>query len=78
MGVQHYPAAKKVPDQFRGRVLSTEMMILTFVLSVSTYLTGVAIDQGVDPRVVMLRLGAVFMLPGSLWIGYLVWLKRRN
>ncbi|MDH3346751.1 MAG: MFS transporter [Desulfobulbaceae bacterium] len=62
---------KMVPDTFRGRVLATEMVLFTFILSLSTYFTGSAIDTGVAPREVMFYLGALFLVPGIMWSGYI-------
>jgi MFS family permease len=60
-----------VPNKFRGRVFAAEMALLTLVLSLSTYFTGLGLDHGVDPRVLTMRLALIFLLPGSLWIIYL-------
>ena len=56
-----------VPDQFRGRVFAAEMALLTFVLSLSTWFTGAALDSGLDPRTVAIRLALLFIIPGLLW-----------
>ncbi|MBU1641346.1 MAG: MFS transporter, partial [Proteobacteria bacterium] len=68
-----------VPDQFRGRVFATEMALLTLILSLSTWFTGAALDSGLSPRTVALRLALLFLLPGSIWT---LWLfvtgKRRE
>ncbi len=63
---------KRVPDQFRGRVFAAEMALLTLVLSLSTYFTGAALDHGLDPRLVLLRLATMFLLPGTLWMVYVM------
>lgn len=60
-----------VPDQFRGRVFAAEMALLTFILSLSTYLTGMALDRGIDPRTITVWLALLFLLPGSFWTVYL-------
>ena len=60
-----------VPDQFRGRVFAAEMALLTLVLSLSTYFTGLGLDHGVDPRLLTMRLALVFLLPGTFWTIYL-------
>ena len=60
-----------VPDQFRGRVFAAEMALLTLILSLSTYFTGLGLDHGVDPRLLTLRLAIIFLLPGSFWMAYL-------
>ena len=61
---------RMVPDRFRGRVFAAEMALLTLVLSLSTYFTGAALDAGVGPRTVMIRLALIFLIPGILWTGY--------
>lgn len=60
-----------VPDQFRGRVFAAEMALLTLVLSLSTYFTGLGLDHGVDPRLLTIRLALIFLLPGTFWVIYL-------
>jgi MFS family permease len=60
-----------VPDQFRGRVFAAEMALLTLVLSLSTYFTGLGLDHGVDPRVLTMRLALVFVVPGTIWTVYI-------
>ena len=66
-----------VPDQFRGRVFATEMALLTLILSLSTYFTGLGLDHGVDPRLITMRLGIIFLLPGIFWITY-IWLNKKS
>ncbi|MFH1215834.1 MAG: MFS transporter [Pseudomonadota bacterium] len=61
---------KIVEDKFRGRVFAAEMAILTLILSFSTYFTGAAIDHGVNPRVVVIRLALLFLVPGLVWTIY--------
>ena len=60
-----------VPDQFRGRVFAAEMALLTLVLSLSTYFTGLGLDHGIDPRVLTMRLALVFLVPGTFWTVYI-------
>ena len=61
---------RTVPDQFRGRVFAAEMALVTFVLSLSTYFTGHALDLGMDPRHIAALLAALFLMPGTLWLVY--------
>jgi len=56
-----------VPDAFRGRVFAAEMALLTLVLSLSTYLTGLFLDAGQSPRTVAAGLALLFLLPGTFW-----------
>jgi MFS family permease len=60
-----------VPDSYRGRVFAAEMALLTLILSLSTYFTGLGLDNGVDPRLITMRLALLFLLPGTFWIVYL-------
>lgn len=69
---------KIVPDEFRGRVFAFEMTLLTFVMSLSTYFTGLGLDQGLPPRLLAVILALVFLLPGSFWIVYLRLNKRQG
>ena len=66
-----------VPDQFRGRVFAAEMALLTLILSLSTYFTGLGLDHGVDPRLLTLWLALIFLLPGTFWVIYLRLNKKR-
>ncbi len=59
---------QQVPDQYRGRVFAAEMALLTLVLSLSTYFTGLGLENGTDPRVLAQRLALLFLVPGSLWM----------
>jgi hypothetical protein len=56
---------------FRGRVFAAEMGFLTLVLSLSTWITGVALDAGCNPRAIVLVLAFLFLLPGLSWLYYL-------
>lgn len=62
---------KIVPDEFRGRVFAAEMALLTLILSLSTYFTGLGLEHGTDPRLLAIRLAILFLLPGTFWIVYL-------
>ncbi len=61
-----------VDYRFRGRVFAAEMGLLTLILSISTWLTGVALDHGFDPGMIVVGLALLFVLPGSCWIFYLI------
>ncbi len=62
---------RRVEDRFRGRLFSAEMTLLTLVLSLSTWLTGAAMDMGIDPRTIVMVLALLFLLPGIGWSAYL-------
>jgi hypothetical protein len=57
-----------VPDRFRGRVFAAEWALVTLSMSVSSYLTGRAIDAGHDPRALARFLGLAFLGPGLVWV----------
>jgi MFS family permease len=68
----------EVPDRFRGRVFSAELALTTLVVSISSYMTAFELDHaGRSPRVLSFALGAIFCLPGMLWLGFLRTWDRR-
>lgn len=59
----------EVPDQFRGRVFSAELALMTLTLSASSYWTAFELDHGGwSPRLMSFALGVMFCLPGMLWL----------
>lgn len=66
---------RTVEDAFRGRVFAAEMALVTLMLSASSYCTGLALEQGVNPRNVALVLACMFLVPGC---GWQVYLRRRR
>jgi len=58
----------EVPDQFRGRVFAAELALVTLTSSLSSYLTGHFLDGGTSPRTVSAVLGAMFFVPGLVWL----------
>ena len=59
----------EVPDRFRGRVFAAELALVTLVTSLSSYLTAYALDRhGWSPRALSFTLGALFLVPGILWL----------
>ena len=59
----------EVPDRFRGRVFAAELALVTLVTSASGYWTGYELDRvGRSPRTLSFVLGALFCLPGFLWL----------
>jgi Na+/melibiose symporter-like transporter len=62
---------RSVDDRFRGRVFAAEMALLTLVFSLSTWLTGLAIGMGTDPRKIVAALALLFLLPGTGWLLFL-------
>ena len=59
----------EVPDRFRGRVFATELALVTLMSSASSYWTGRQLDHaGWSPRTLAIALGAMFCVPGLLWL----------
>jgi MFS family permease len=59
----------EVPDHFRGRVFAAELALVTLVTSLSSYLTAYGLDRnGWSPRLLSFTLGAMFLVPGTLWL----------
>ena len=59
----------EVPDRFRGRVFAAELALVTLSSSVSSYWTAYQLDRaGWSPRTLSFALGAMFMVPGALWL----------
>ena len=69
---------RMVPNEFRGRVFAAEMALLTLILSFSTYFAGVALEQGLSPRIICTRLALLLIIPGSIWILYTLSLKKKS
>jgi hypothetical protein len=59
----------EVPDAFRGRVFAAELAIATLTTSLSSYWTGFELDSaGRSPRLLSFALGAMFFVPGIVWM----------
>ncbi len=59
----------EVPDRFRGRVFAAELALVTLSSSASSYWTGYQLDRaGWSPRSLSFVLGAMFMVPGAVWL----------
>ena len=59
----------EIPDRFRGRVFAAELALVTLTSSISSYLTGYGLDRaGWSPREMAFALGAMFCVPGTLWL----------
>jgi predicted MFS family arabinose efflux permease len=56
-----------VPDAVRGRVAAAEMGGFMLTLAASTLATGLLLDRGVPPRVLMAACGLVALLPLAYW-----------
>jgi len=58
----------KVPDEFRGRVFSAELIAMALVQSGVAYATAVALDRGhSDPRTLAAVVGFALWIPAVLW-----------
>lgn len=58
-----------VPDTYRGRVFAADFALFTVMMAVSTFLTGLGVDQiGFTPRTLAAFLGALLLIPGLLWL----------
>lgn len=59
----------EVPDEYRGRVFAAELALVTLTSSISSWMTGYALDGlGWSPRMLAVGLGAGFAIPGLLWL----------
>src|SRR5262249_54953769 len=59
----------EVPDRFRGRVFAAELALVTLTSSLSSFGTGYALDRvRWSPRTLAFALGAMFIIPGVLWM----------
>ena len=58
----------RVPDQFRGRVFSAELIVMALVQSAVAYSTAVALDLWhVDPRLLAALVGLGLWVPAVIW-----------
>ena len=58
----------KVPDEFRGRVFSAELIAMALVQSGVAYVTALALDRGQsDPRALAAIVGFALWIPAVLW-----------
>jgi MFS family permease len=59
----------EVPDEFRGRVFAAELALVTLTSSISSYVTGFALDRlAWSPRSLSFALGISFVAPGVIWL----------
>ena len=58
-----------VPDALRGRVFAAELALMTLGMTVSSFLTGWALDTlGWSPRFLVALLASLCFLPGAVWL----------
>jgi predicted MFS family arabinose efflux permease len=68
-----------VEDRFLGRVFALDMALVTLAMSVSTYLTGYALDHvGLSPRQSATILGLTFLVPFAAWSLLQRWLNEKE
>ena len=59
----------EVPDEYRGRVFAAELALVTLTSSISSWVTGYALDTlHWSARSLAFGLGAAFAVPGLLWL----------
>ena len=59
----------RVPDEFRGRVFSAELIVMALVQSAVAYATAAALDRWhVDPRVLAAIVGFSLWIPATAWL----------
>jgi MFS family permease len=64
--LSNYALQTEVPDELRGRVFATDMMIATLAISVSTLFVGAIVDH-VNPRILFGVCGAITLTYGIVW-----------
>lgn len=66
-------------DRFLGRVFSAEIAMLTLIMGLSNWWVGYAIDYiGWTAYQVTFSMGVLFVVPGLIWGGFLVFVRRRH
>jgi MFS family permease len=65
-------------EGFLGRIFSTELGILTLVMGLSNWAVGYAVDNlGLSLATVIFWMAGLFMVPGVMWVGFLLFVHRR-
>ena len=66
------------PDHFLGRVFSFELALLTLVMGFSNLGVGYAVDEwNMDIKQITLWMAGLVLVPGLLWSGFLVFLRKK-
>jgi MFS family permease len=55
-------------DRFRGRVFAADYGLCMLSISASSYLAGVALDLGTNPRSFATLMGCVMLAPAAAWV----------
>jgi MFS family permease len=64
--MSNYALQLEVPDELRGRVFATDMMIATVAISISLLVSGALVDH-VDPRVPLAVCGGLTLIYAIAW-----------
>ncbi len=64
--ISNYALQIEVPDELRGRVFATDMMLATFAISASLLLAGLLVDH-TDPRVPIAVCASLTLVYGIVW-----------
>jgi MFS family permease len=65
-------------DRYLGRIFSMEMGLLTLIMGISNWAVGYAVDSlGLTLGTVALWMAGLFMIPGLLWAGFLLFAHER-
>jgi MFS family permease len=64
--ISNFALQGEVPDELRGRVFATDMMLATLAISASQLVVGAFVD-GLDPRVLIAGCGATTLLYAVGW-----------
>ena len=63
---------------YLGRVFSTELALLTLVMGISNGMVGFAVDKlKFSPQRVALGIAGMAVVPGILWVAFLIFLRNR-
>jgi len=69
---------QQAKEKFLGRVFSLDWALLTLVMAGSNWCVGYAIDQmGLTPNEAARWIGVALILPGVLWGGFLIIIRRQ-
>jgi len=73
-GVQETLMMRVLPDEYRGRVFTTDRALELSMMMLATLLAGSLMSR-ISPRSVMIVSGLLSALPGAVWLAAM-WLKR--
>jgi MFS family permease len=64
--MSNFALQTEVPDELRGRVFATDMMLATLAISVSTLFVGAIVDH-LNPRVIIAICASITLTYGVVW-----------